>query len=438
MWITKRSLLATIGMLFVIIQASNVDCVTQPTPADKDIVKVDDSEFKSNHFEDRMGLLFFSSPSSRMFPNTLEYPRSWKKNDCVMDKQTVAEKQIPGCRPKICNECSNEWEARKNLYPLTTEQVYGHDLFTDQNTVDVPMISSLVLGKLDIAQIGHLELSEITECEEMTFPQLLSLLETGKIVYMHDTCVSTIQPGLFNLLTPYLVEKIYEEKAWYLIANWRYYDPLVLVQTPAVREHILKVPRRSYLCCTFEPNDFGHVNNLNDASDECLAAIFSGEKCKNIQPSFFNPGNFPEIRLKFEESKMKHLDSAMEGVPLLKVTPPETVSSRIFNSTRTRALTLMNEECFDNLPDETKAYTWLKYKDTELNRRIVTQKRCRDVERIINQVPEMIEDLGINNIKHDDSDYEPYNGSILRTVLIVLGIIALIWAAVCIYYKIAV
>jgi hypothetical protein len=256
------------------------------------------------------------------------------------------------------------------------------------------------LHRVNLSALEKPDLQMLETCSALTLPQLIYLLLSKRLAYLSDACLFSIDKTLWRALPPVLVQRLFVLKPGTLIRLWRFIAPEVKALLPIVDAYVLRDPTKSFLCCSFHPSDFGHMNHLAAASSECLLNMLAPIKCSRIQPDFWT-------------SSPMNITATAPGLPILDlerlnlVTPidrlPELVSSSknhpIPSETDekvllARLLDRCSLSCYDAMPVATRLALFARIQHLKLQSGDIVVGRQHQVAQDIQGHPDLAKRYG--------------------------------------------
>lgn len=274
----------------------------------------------------------------------------------------------------ISNKCTASFKSRSSKYTLTDEnlqepQTNITDIYIPSEGIDVEH-----LGKLPLFKIPDIDLAVLEDCSRMTLSQMVYLIKNQKIGILTDKCLFSVPLPIYHNLSPFLIQRLADQKPAVILENWTVFPPRSLVQTSLLSSSILKKEDHAGLCCYFKPSDFQYYNILFNSSGKCLRNIFAGkEKCLDLEVSFFSdkataipPGDYlgDERNATTGPAWLFSNMTSEETKEILMKKIPSTGISTSSEDSQTcvfRIISSMDISCFDALSDGAKVLIWKKY-----------------------------------------------------------------------------
>jgi hypothetical protein len=315
---------------------------------------------------------------------------SLKKDHRLSVKEVV--KKSPIWKHPVTMECilSSRQNRSRGLISSSDPLTVGYPLVGSSSITRGPIFPENLFGRTNFSRIEDWRLNELTECSTMTFPQISYFLQTGKFQKLNDICINAIDSRIFGLLTPYLVERVWEFKPACITWYWPQFNPEALARSSSVVSNLLADKDRNSLCCSLRLSDFPHVGYLSGISSECAANMAIGDKCADLEPSWFSYSPSRPFRHRFNDSTVIKVIPDSQDISSFKLAEPPEPSDRIFPSVRRMLLQTMSDSCFDSMPNATKIALWINFNDTDLEKQLVTHERSIEMEKLIRDSPDIV------------------------------------------------
>ena len=339
-----------------------------------------------------------------------------------------------GKRPKaidITPMCKREYDFRHYEFPRMTpvlefgyggaprqmQQMQGtatnitlnmqETLVRTQDDIDA-VIRAGQLFKANVSLLEQPDVQLLDRCNSMSMPQLIYLIMSKKLQYLDDSCISSIQPALFNALTPGLAEAFFQLKPGYVTLIWRYFRPAVKAALPSVDQVVLRARSRSFLCCSLNAADFCHYDRLASASRDCLWNLFPPLKCAQIPPSFWKPGGFELNKASVPAIELARLNAIVpiDKLPELPQSANAAASMVDQKLLLAHVLDHVSLDCYDAMSPESRIALWAQLQVFGISSGEIVHGRRRQIAEDMHQHVDLAKKYGAT-VPHTDSSSSP-------------------------------
>lgn len=290
--------------------------------------------------------------------------------------QAFSGSKKPGEKGYCCYLFTNRLASYPFLTILPHQLIEADKADTEDKYVPSEGIKCSCLSRLNVLQVPPLNFAGITDCSSMTIPQFFQIIDAGLMGMLSDQCINSLSKELINHLTPYLLEKMVEQRPSALLAHWAAVSPTTLVRTNFLYSSVLPREENADSCCILMPSDFGNCLKLSVASTQCLSKLFTGaDRCKNLPSNFFDISNrwggFGEpmaiedsqLQRYLKEGKSSSIFKEVFSKKLPHVSSGDVAQEELKPLMPFRIISTMDLDCFDAIPKETKTNLWKSYRE---------------------------------------------------------------------------